>query len=188
MPQHRCFCQGGTAESGKPDSVRLYSTPSEQREAGLKHQLTPWLTAGGLAELEWTYDKVGFSNHHSNRSDADKTANIQLSATAMPWSFAKGDLVPDYDTDTDRLEVDEAVVSLEHRPGNAPTAASTCLSEFTSVTSPPAPFFRSSAPFRVKVSRSRESRMFQIMSCGLPRSAAIWRARRLVTCLSRKAR
>ena len=97
-----------------PDSARLYSTRSEQREAGLEHQLTPWLTAGGLAQAEWNYDKTGFSNDHSNRSDTDKSANVQLSATATPWSFAKGELILNYDTDTDRLEVDEAVASLEH--------------------------------------------------------------------------
>ena len=97
-----------------PDPVRLYSTPSEQREAGIKHQLTPWLTAGGLAQVEWNYARTGYSNDHASRSDADKSANVQLSATATPWSFAKGELILDYDTGTDRLEVDEAVASLEH--------------------------------------------------------------------------
>ena len=101
-------------EPQDPDPVRLYSTRSEQREAGLKHQLTPWLTGGGLAEFEWNYDKTAFSNGQSNRSYADTSANVQLNATATPWSFAKGEVILDYDTDTDRLEVDEAVASVEH--------------------------------------------------------------------------
>jgi hypothetical protein len=101
-------------DPANPDPVRLYSTRSEQREAGLKHQLTPWLTAGGLAQLEWHYARTGYSSDHPNRSDADKSANVQLSATATPWSFAKGELILDYDTDTDRLEVDEAIASVEH--------------------------------------------------------------------------
>jgi len=95
------------------DPVRLYSTRSEQREAGLKHQLMPWLTAGGLAEFEWDSDKFGFSNRQPNRSSNETSANIQLNASVTPWSFAKGEFVLDYDTDTDRLEVDEAVLSLE---------------------------------------------------------------------------
>jgi hypothetical protein len=37
-----------------------------------------------------------------------------LSATATPWSFAKGELILNYDTDTDRLEADEAIASLEY--------------------------------------------------------------------------
>jgi hypothetical protein len=52
-----------------PDPVRLYSTPSEQREAGLKHQLTPWLTAGGLAQLEWNYARTGYSGYQLWTSD-----------------------------------------------------------------------------------------------------------------------
>lgn len=100
-------------EPSYPDPVRVYSTRSEQREAGLKHQLTPWLTAGGLVQGEWHYDKSTYSNDYSNRSDADKSANLQLGATATPWSFAKGELILDYATDTDRIEVDEAVASLE---------------------------------------------------------------------------
>lgn len=96
------------------DSVRLYSTPSEQREAGLKHRLTSWLTVGGLAELEWQAEKTGFSNRHSSRTDSDNAASVQLSATATPWPFAKGELVLNYDTDIDRIEADEAIASLEY--------------------------------------------------------------------------
>jgi hypothetical protein len=103
------------AQPEDPYPARLYSTPSEQREAGLSHRLTPWLTAGGLAELEWNYDRTSFSNPHPDSSGADTSANVQLNATATPWSFAKGDLLLDYDTQTDRLEVDEAVASLEHK-------------------------------------------------------------------------
>jgi len=96
------------------DPVRLFSTHSEQREAGLKHRLTPWLTAGGVAQLEWHHDKSGFGSGHSSRSDAKRSASVELNATATPWSSAKGELVLKYETDTDRLEVDEAVAALEH--------------------------------------------------------------------------
>jgi len=95
------------------DAARLYSTRSEEREAGLKHQFTPWLTAGGLAQAEWNYEQTRFSSDQSNRSNADKSVNMQLGATATPWSFTKGEVILDYDTTTDRVEVDEAVASLE---------------------------------------------------------------------------
>ncbi|VAW79742.1 hypothetical protein MNBD_GAMMA13-472 [hydrothermal vent metagenome] len=110
------FCSA-QAESLVPEekgAVRLYRTPSEQREAGLNHQLTPWLTVGGLAELEWNYDRLGYSNRRSNQGDDDSSASVQLNATATPWSFAKGELILEYDTDTDRLDVDEAIAALEY--------------------------------------------------------------------------
>ncbi|WP_279386915.1 LbtU family siderophore porin [Thiogranum longum] len=66
-----------------------------------------------MAEFEWDSDKFGFSNRQSNRSSNETSANIQVNASVTPWSFAKGEFVLDYDTDTDRLEVDEAVLSLE---------------------------------------------------------------------------
>ena len=103
-----------SADMTDGDPVRLYSTRSEQREAGLNHQLTPWLTAGGLAEFEWDSDRFRFSNRHPNRTNRETSANIQLNATVTPWSFAKGEFVLDYDTDTDRVEVDESILSLEH--------------------------------------------------------------------------
>lgn len=105
------------AESPDPedrDPVRLYSTRSEQREAGLRHQLKPWLTTGGLAEFEWNYNKFDFSNHRSSRSSNDTSANVQVNATIAPWSLTKGELILDYDTDGDHLEADEAVVSFEY--------------------------------------------------------------------------
>lgn len=109
-----CCVEAETPEPQDQDPIRLYSTRSEQREAGLKHRLTPWLSAGGLAEFEWDYEKSAFSNRRSNRSDDDTSANIQANATATPWSFGKGELILNSDTDEDRLEVDEAVVSLEY--------------------------------------------------------------------------
>jgi hypothetical protein len=37
------------------EEPRLYTTREEKREAGVKHHLTPWLTASGLAELQWDW-------------------------------------------------------------------------------------------------------------------------------------
>ncbi len=93
--------------------MRLYSTRSEQREAGIEHKLTPWLSVAGLAEFEWEYDNNAFSNLRSNHGNADAAANVQLHSSVTPLSFASGELILNYDTDQDRLGLDEATAALE---------------------------------------------------------------------------
>lgn len=95
------------------DSARLYRTPAEQREAGLQHPLGPWLTASGLAEFDWDAKRISYSRNLPRDWNRERSANLQLGFTATPWEPLTGELVLEYDTDDDRLQLDEATAGIE---------------------------------------------------------------------------
>ena len=97
-------------------STRLYRTNAERREAGRKRQITPWLTASTLAELEWESEDFKVKGTNQKEGDSNAAATLQLGLVAEPWEVAKGELVLEYDTDINDLFVEEAFVSLEHEP------------------------------------------------------------------------
>ncbi len=98
------------------DSVRLYRTREEQREAGLHRELTPWLRASGLAELEWVRDRVTVEKKDNNIRDTDRSATLQLGLVASASEKLQSELVVEYDTDVDELEIDEFTGTLELEP------------------------------------------------------------------------
>jgi len=96
--------------------TRLYRTREEQREAGLKTEITPWLTASGLVEAELSYDDYSIDPGHDDLSGREDSATLQLGLIIDLFSLAEGEVVLEYDTDTDKVEVDEAFVTLEQDP------------------------------------------------------------------------
>ena len=61
----------------KPESVRIYRSPEERREAGLGKQITEWLKFGGVVELEkeWKKNKI---KGKDNTEDPDTELAIEL--------------------------------------------------------------------------------------------------------------
>ena len=98
-------------DTGEP--VRIYKTPEERREAGLKHELTDWLAVSGLVEFEYLYQRAGryAASGHSHEDDFSKT--LQVGATLTPWSWMKGELIYEYDDEENRHTLDEAIAAFE---------------------------------------------------------------------------
>ncbi len=101
-----------SSAASEEDSVRLYRTREEQREAGLARQLTPWLSATTLLEAETGRERVAvddarnFWRHESN-------ASLQIGLEATPTAWLKGESVLEYDTDVDKLRADEYILAAE---------------------------------------------------------------------------
>jgi hypothetical protein len=93
--------------------VRIYKTPAERREAGLKHALTDWLSVSGLVEFEYLYQRSNryAASGHSHQDDFSKT--LQLAAELTPWSWMKGELIYEYDDEANRHTLDEAIAAFE---------------------------------------------------------------------------
>lgn len=100
-----------TADDG---TARLYQTREEQREAGQAHALTPWLTAALLAELEGARERRAARG--ATDTETDRTGTAQLGLTATPLEDVKGELLLEYDSERDRVDADEAVLSVELGP------------------------------------------------------------------------
>jgi len=66
-------------QDGVVEKVRIYKIREERRDAGVKRKLTDWLTASGLAEVE--YDLQRFSHNdspsHSQEYDFSKSGSGQ---------------------------------------------------------------------------------------------------------------
>jgi hypothetical protein len=83
---------------------------------GLKRQITPLLTASGLAEVEVLYQDFDAKGGTSDDTGRDDSATLQLGLVATPWGFSKAELILEYDTDDDKVKTDEAVLALETGP------------------------------------------------------------------------
>ncbi len=99
-------------EGGEPG--RLYRTREEQREAGLKRSITPWLTFSGLAEFEWV--GAHFSADAGDDYVREGEATVQGGFVAKPLEPVEGELIVEFDTVTEKLKTEEATVSLELDP------------------------------------------------------------------------
>jgi len=97
-------------------SVRLYRTREEQREAGLQRRITPWLTVSGLAEGEILFEDFDTKEGTADDSGRDDSASLQLGFIVSPFEFAQLEAILEYDTDKDKVEADEAFLSLEKDP------------------------------------------------------------------------
>jgi hypothetical protein len=47
---------GETTADVAEEKARFFTTPEEKREAGRRTEITPWLTAYGLVEVEFSYE------------------------------------------------------------------------------------------------------------------------------------
>lgn len=92
---------------------RMYVTPEERREAGVRHSISDWLTVSGLLEAEYFYYEFSHpqSARPTNEDEPSETAQVGLEAT--PRSWLKGELVYEYDFDRHKDTIDEFIVSAE---------------------------------------------------------------------------
>ena len=95
------------------EPIRPYRTREEQREAGRQKQLTPWLSASGLAEFDWAQDHLSRRNGADDRETIERLASLQLGFLASPWDTTKTELIVEYDSEFHALEVDEFFISVE---------------------------------------------------------------------------
>lgn len=92
--------------------IRSPRTNAERRQEGVSHELTPWLTASVLVDLEWRRDD--FSTRAGNDDTVlEHSATFQLGLVAAPWEYLQGELSLEYDTSSRRWTTDEAFVLFE---------------------------------------------------------------------------
>lgn len=91
------------------ESARLYTTREEQRDTGIKHQLTPWLILAGLAEGEWESQSFSIKNSQKVDRVKDHSANLQFAINIQPLEWVKADLVYQYESNEEMWELDEGV-------------------------------------------------------------------------------
>lgn len=101
-----------THADDEEQSSLLYRTPEEKREAGIEHELTPWLTIAGL--LEWETTRERFSGAGISRTENESEGIVELDIEVTLLEALTGEAVLEYDTETDKLIADEAVVALEY--------------------------------------------------------------------------
>jgi hypothetical protein len=96
-------------------TVRLYRTREEEREVGLKRQLTRWLTSSGLAEVEWYRDELDIVDGGLDIT-RELEANFQLGLVATASDAFKAEVLIEFDTIRQDLELDEGLLSFETGP------------------------------------------------------------------------
>jgi hypothetical protein len=95
-------------------SARLYRTRAEQREVGLERELTPWMTASGLGEVEWLGHQLQLNESSDESRSDENSGNLQLGLRLTPFEFATGELILVYETDRSDVIVDEALAAIEY--------------------------------------------------------------------------
>ncbi len=100
-----------TARESNP--VRLYRTREEQREAGLKRQITPWLTVSGLVEGEALFEEFDIQAGNATDSSRSESAGVQFGFVATPSEWVNAEVIFEFDTEDNQVAIDEAFISLE---------------------------------------------------------------------------
>ena len=103
----------GQVEEGE-DTAVLYRTREERREAGIEYRLTPWLTASGLLEWEAVRERLSGAGVEQTEDESEVVAELEL--VAEPLEMLKGEAVLEFDTATQKLIADEAIVAVENGP------------------------------------------------------------------------
>jgi hypothetical protein len=128
----------GLGGSELATDTRIYQTREEQREAGLKRRITPWLTVSGLVEAELSYDEYRIAGgKDEDASERDDSATLQLGVIADLFANAEAEVIFEYDTDAKKVNVDEAIFVIELDPleltiGRQYTPFGTYISNFIS--------------------------------------------------------
>lgn len=104
------------AASEDEQVVRLYRTREEQREVGLRHEITPWLIMNGLAEFEWEQSQYSLSNQSFLDRTENTATNVQLGFEITPMDDVKAEWIAEYDSDVDKWVTDEATIAYESGP------------------------------------------------------------------------
>ena len=103
-----------TTALAEDEEARLYTTREERREAGIKHQLAPWLFASGLAEFEWNWENFQLQDSGNSDKFENTAANLQIGIFATPLDWLNAEIITEYDTDIDEWTLDEAELSVEY--------------------------------------------------------------------------
>ncbi len=100
------FSQETQSDEDQTEIVRTYRTRDERRKAGLKYEINEWISLTGLLESEYLYE--------SSANDEDEfSASLQLGLEVNPLSWAKLELVYEYDAATNDQILDEAIAGFE---------------------------------------------------------------------------
>lgn len=119
--QEAISCDQVESEKKEPETVndevsepvRFYITREERRDAGLKHEITPWLTLGALAEVEYVLrqDKPFGTGSDSQEDTLIETLRLVFEITPTDWSTFE--VVYEYDGEFNRHVIDEAIAKFE---------------------------------------------------------------------------
>ena len=107
-----CYTPALSADS-ELEQMRIYQTREERRNAGLKHEVTDWLTVSGLLELEAEAQRFALREESSNSHGDDSVATVQLGAELHPLDWFKIESVYEYDTEDEDHLIDEIFASGE---------------------------------------------------------------------------
>lgn len=93
----------------------VYLTREDRREAGVRHEILPWLTVAGLLESEFTRERLAPVEGGPRSRDRELANALQFAAEIKPSDWSKIELIYEYEDDDDhnRHVLDEAVLSLE---------------------------------------------------------------------------
>lgn len=100
-------------DKSDPNEVLLYRTPEERRDAGIKYELTDWLTAAGLIELEYETERLSLRDSPKHSYQDQKSGTIQAALEANPTDWFLGEFVYEYELNTGDHLVEEAVAIIE---------------------------------------------------------------------------
>lgn len=100
-------------EQAQADSILMYRTPQERRESGIKHFLTDWWSVAGLVELEYQTERYALSESSGHSYQDEDSGSIQIATELNPLSWAQTEFVYEYELDTNKHIVDEAIGVIE---------------------------------------------------------------------------
>jgi hypothetical protein len=98
--------------SEEEEPARTYRTREERRSAGLKYKIADRIILIGLFESEYIHEQTKLLNQSSTHED-EFSAPLQLGLEMTPSSWAKVELVYEYDIPKNEHILDEAVLILE---------------------------------------------------------------------------
>jgi len=103
------------SEDDDDQSVRIYRSPEERREAGLDTELTEWLKFSGLLEVEKEYSEDNLKNSRKIREYGNTTPNLQfgLEMEFTDWLGAELEFEAEYDGIEQSAGWDEAYFYLD---------------------------------------------------------------------------
>lgn len=104
------------AASEDDQAARLYRTREEQRDVGLRHEITPWLIFNGLAEFEWEQSQYSILNQSFLERAENTNTNLQLGFEITPIDDVKAEWIAEYDSDKNKWVTDEAIIAYESGP------------------------------------------------------------------------
>ncbi|MCI0412912.1 LbtU family siderophore porin [bacterium] len=106
------FGQEEVSTGEEEEEARSYRTREERRSAGLKFKITDGVVLTGLFESEYIYE--GFRLRDESRAQEDEfSAPLQLGLEMVPSSWAKVELIYEYDIAGNEHILDEAVLIMK---------------------------------------------------------------------------